>query len=125
MELFCIDVEEDHDDEDDHNIDDNNHHHNDDSDDEHNIVRRRQSIVPLFTFSTSSLIERTEWMNHTQDECHCCKTERYHNQEIQRKVDFDQQVKEQQRMVMPEAKDGTLPALYFAPSIAIEQSNHY
>jgi MBOAT, membrane-bound O-acyltransferase family len=101
------------------------HHNDEDSDDEDDdtvsVVRKRRMIVPLLTFSTSSLVERYQWMVQIQDECNYCETEQYRNEELQRIVEFDEQVKQQQRMAstMPEAKDGTLPPLYFAPAATI------
>lgn len=75
-------------------------------------------VVPLLRFSTPSLAEKNQWVNLISEACAYCETEEYLSDETQRAEEFALQQRQQAAMAlaMPEAKDGTLPPLYFAPS---------
>ena len=77
------------------------------------------TIVPLLRFSTPSLAEKTQWVQLISEACAYCETEEYASDEAMRINELLVQQQQQAKMAsaMPEAKEGTLPPLYFAPAI--------
>jgi len=76
-----------------------------------------QDIVPLLRFSTPSMAEKMQWINLISETCAYCETDRFLTEEAERAAELDKRQREQQLMAvaMPEAKEGTLPPLFFAP----------
>ena len=76
-----------------------------------------QDIVPLLRFSTPSMAEKLQWINLISETCAYCETDRFLAVEAERAAELEKRQREQQLMAvaMPEAKEGTLPPLYFAP----------
>jgi hypothetical protein len=74
-------------------------------------------VVPLLRFSTPSLAERTQWIQLVSEACAYCETDDFLANEASRAEELALRQQEQVKMAMamPEAKDGTLPPLYFAP----------
>lgn len=80
-------------------------------------ARSGEDIVPLLRFSTPSAAEKTLWIQRISEACAYCETEQWVVQEAARQSELEAQQRQQQQMAlsMPEAKEGTLPPLYFAP----------
>jgi len=76
-----------------------------------------QDIVPLLRFSTPSMAEKLQWIQLISEACAYCETDRFLAEEAERAAELDRRQREQRHMsvAMPEAKEGTLPPLYFAP----------
>ena len=74
-------------------------------------------IVPLLRFSTPSMAERALWIQSISEACAYCETEEWQRNEEIRLAELEKQSRQQASMsvAMPEAKEGTLPPLYFAP----------
>jgi diacylglycerol O-acyltransferase-1 len=68
-------------------------------------------VVPLLRFSTNSLAERSQWIKLISETCAYCETD-----DFLAEMDRQQQEQFTMAMIMPEAKTGTLPPLYFAPA---------
>ena len=75
-------------------------------------------VVPLLRFSTPSLAEKTLWMQLLSDTCEYCETDAFLEYEQERAAEEALQRQQQTQMAsaMPEAREGTLPPLFFAPS---------
>lgn len=75
-------------------------------------------VVPLLRFSTPSMAEKTLWMQLLSDTCDYCETDDFLEYEENRAAENALQQQQQVRMAaaMPEAKEGTLPPLFFVPS---------
>jgi len=75
-----------------------------------------EDVVPLLRFSTPSLAEKNQWVQLISESCEYCDTDAYLDNEISRAAELDRQEIQQLRMAraMPEAKEGTLPPVYFA-----------
>jgi diacylglycerol O-acyltransferase-1 len=82
-------------------------------------------IVPLLRFSTPSHAERSQWIQLISEACAYCETDAFVESEASRVAELALQLQEQAQMAsaMPEAKEGTLPPLYFAPGKA-KHSRH-
>lgn len=74
-------------------------------------------IVPLLRFSTPSLAEKTQWIQLLSEACAYCETDAFLDDEEARLAEetLQQQQKASMAIAMPEAKEGTLPPLLFAP----------
>ena len=74
-------------------------------------------IVPLLRFSTPSMAEKLQWIQVISEACAYCETEQWQAEETERAAELAKQQRQQSLMstAMPEAKEGTLPPLYFAP----------
>lgn len=74
-------------------------------------------VVPLLRFSTPSMAERALWIQSISEACAYCETEEWQRNEESRLAELEKQSRQQASMTvaMPEAKEGTLPPLYFAP----------
>ena len=79
--------------------------------------QQNDNIVPLLRFSTPSAAEKTLWIQRISEACAYCETEQWAAQEAARQAELEEQQRQQHQMAlsMPEAKEGTLPPLYFAP----------
>lgn len=78
-----------------------------------------ETNLPLLRFSTTSLAEKNLWMEIISETCAYCETDQFMLDEANRAAEKERQ-KEQQMamaMAMPGVKKGTLPPLYFAPSV--------
>ena len=75
-------------------------------------------VVPLLRFSTPSMAEKNLWMHLLSDTCDYCETDEFLEYEAERAAESALQQQQQIHMAaaMPEAKEGTLPPLFFAPS---------
>jgi hypothetical protein len=75
------------------------------------------SIAPLLRFSTPSLAEKNQWVQLIAEACAWCETEEFVAEENSRATELLRQQQQQALMsqAMPEAKEGTLPPLIFAP----------
>jgi diacylglycerol O-acyltransferase-1 len=75
-------------------------------------------IVPLLRFSTPSLAEKTLWIQLISETCAYTETDAFLQHEASSAAELVLRRQEQIRMTMamPEAKEGTLPPLYFAPA---------
>ena len=75
-------------------------------------------IIPLLRFSTNSLAEKGQWIKLISETCAYCETEAFQADETARAAEALRQQQQQldMAMAMPEAKEGTLPPLYFAPA---------
>lgn len=78
-------------------------------------------VVPLLRFSTPSMAEKNLWMQLLSETCDYCDTDEFLEYEARRVAEDALQQQQQIRMAaaMPEAKEGTLPPLFFAPSQVI------
>ena len=78
-----------------------------------------ESKLPLLRFSTTSLAEKAQWIEVISETCAYCETEQFMIDEANRAAEKDRQREQQQTMAMamPGVKRGTLPPLYFAPSV--------
>jgi hypothetical protein len=83
-------------------------------------------VVPLLRFSTPSLAEKMQWIQLIAEACAYCETEQFLLDEAERVAEMEQQQRQQRLMAsaMPEAKEGTLPPLYFAPHLQQAKSRH-
>lgn len=75
-------------------------------------------VIPLIRFSTPSMGEKQQWVQLLAEACAYCETEDFLVDEANRANEFLLQQQQAQLLAraMPEAKEGTLPALYFAPA---------
>lgn len=75
-----------------------------------------EEIVPLLRFSTPSMAEKQQWIQLISQACAYSMTDAYLEDEAARAEEelFQQRQKTRMAMAMPEAKEGTLPPLYFA-----------
>lgn len=75
-------------------------------------------IIPLLRLSSPSLAEKSRWVQVIAEACEYCETEDYQDEEARRASELMLQQQQQMNMAltMPEAHEGTLPALYFAPA---------
>jgi hypothetical protein len=85
-----------------------------------------ENAVPLLKFSTPTKAEQIQWMNVISESCAYCETEQWDVEEKERAAELDKQQLQQRLMdnAMPEAKEGTLPPLYFAPVVVKERTSH-
>lgn len=76
-------------------------------------------VVPLLRFSTPSLAEKQQWIMLISECCAYTETDAFLEHEASRAAELARQQQEQVKMAMamPEAKEGTLPPLYFAPGV--------
>lgn len=83
-----------------------------------NIDDDANEVVPLLRFSTPSMAEKTLWMQLLSDTCDYCDTDSFLEYEEERAAEEARQRQQQAQMssAMPEAREGTLPPLFFAPS---------
>lgn len=74
-------------------------------------------IAPLLRFSTPSLAEKNQWIQLIAEACAWCETDDFIADESNRAAEILMQQQQQALMsqAMPEAKEGTLPPLIFAP----------
>ena len=81
-------------------------------------------IVPLLRFSTPSLAEKMMWIQLISESCAYCETEQWLQEETERLAENEKQQRQQSIMTsaMPESKEGTLPPLYFAPTLPSSSS---
>ena len=75
-------------------------------------------ITPLLRFSTTTLAEKTQWIQRISEACEYCESDAFAADEARRMQEQARQMEEQTAMAsaMPEASKGTLPPLYFAPA---------
>jgi hypothetical protein len=81
-------------------------------DDVHN-----ESIVPLLRFSTSSIAEKTQWIQILSEACAYCETDAFPIEEARRNQEDEFRRQQQREMIqdMPQVERGTLAPLFFAP----------
>lgn len=82
----------------------------------HEDIVEDHDIIPILRFSTPSLAEKNKWIQMISDACEFCETDEYIEEEARRVAEEQKNRLEMQKMsqAMPEAKEGTLPPLYFA-----------
>jgi hypothetical protein len=75
-----------------------------------------EEVVPLLRFSTPSMAENQQWIQLISEACAYSMTDDFLQDEATRAEEelFQQRQQVHMAMAMPEAKDGTLPPLYFA-----------
>ncbi|GKY96977.1 hypothetical protein MPSEU_000656600 [Mayamaea pseudoterrestris] len=75
-----------------------------------------EDVVPLLRFSTPSMAENQQWMQLISEACAYSMTDDFLEDEAKRAEETNRQQRQLARMAMamPEAKEGTLPPLYFA-----------
>ncbi|CAB9524996.1 Diacylglycerol O-acyltransferase 1 [Seminavis robusta] len=95
--------------------------HRPESDDnaEQNGTDNSSTLLPLLRFSTTSVAEKNLWMDLISCSCAYCETEDFMRGEAARAAERVKQQEEQAKLsqAMPGASRGTLPPLYFAPSV--------
>lgn len=82
-----------------------------------------ESIVPLFRFSTSSLAEKTQWIQILSEACAYCETDAFLREESNRNREQELQRQQQLKMIedMPQVERGTLAPLFIAPDKRAEE----
>jgi diacylglycerol O-acyltransferase-1 len=75
-----------------------------------------ESFVPLLRFSTTSMAEKTQWIQILSEACAYCETDAFLREEANRNQEEESRRQQQLKMVqdMPQAERGTLAPLYFA-----------
>mmetsp|Transcript_25534 Transcript_25534/g.62710 ORF Transcript_25534/g.62710 Transcript_25534/m.62710 type:complete len:766 (-) Transcript_25534:355-2652(-) len=76
-----------------------------------------ESFVPLFRFSTSSLAEKTQWIQILSEACAYCETDAFLREESNRYKEEENRRQQQLKMIedMPQVERGTLAPLFIAP----------
>lgn len=87
-------------------------------DHEHN-----ESFLPLLRFSTSSIAEKTQWIQILSEACAYCETDAFLMEEARRNQEDEFRRLQQVKMIqdMPQVERGTLAPLYFAPDKGAEE----
>jgi hypothetical protein len=75
-----------------------------------------ESFVPLLRFSTSSIAEKTQWIQILSEACAYCETDAFLMEEANRNQEDEFRRQQQREMIqdMPQVERGTLPPLFFA-----------
>jgi hypothetical protein len=73
-------------------------------------------FVSLLRFSTTSLAEKTQWIQLLSEACAYCETDSFLVEEAARNAEQEMRRQQQENMAlaMPQAERGTLPPIYFA-----------